>query len=181
MTTEYQHSALSSTRSIRILLLQPSNCGPDLQCTLEEVTLDDDPQYEALSYVWGAHDPDGNTNILCHGQRLTVTPNCCAALHRLRMKDTVRRLWIDAICIDQTSVKEKNHQVPLMGDVYQKSSDVILWLGEIEKKTASDVLMLALLGSMKIVCDQGIDPMSLSKLRRAIDIFTYDSKHQLYR
>ncbi|KAK0669124.1 heterokaryon incompatibility protein-domain-containing protein [Cercophora samala] len=37
-------------------------------------------------------------------------------------------LWIDAICIDQENVAEKNTQVPLMSTIYSQAT-VLVWLG----------------------------------------------------
>ena len=42
---------------------------------------------------------------------------------------TETRLWIDAICINQTEHTEKGHQVQMMGDIYQKAQFVFVWLG----------------------------------------------------
>lgn len=39
-------------------------------------------------------------------------------------------LWIDAICINQSSMEERGHQVQLMGDVYSKAQRTWIWLGE---------------------------------------------------
>lgn len=41
-----------------------------------------------------------------------------------------RRLWVDSICIDQTSASEKTVQIPLMGDIYGQAKNVLVWLGE---------------------------------------------------
>jgi hypothetical protein len=38
-------------------------------------------------------------------------------------------LWIDAICIDQSNLKERNRQVAQMRDVYTNAESVIVWLG----------------------------------------------------
>jgi hypothetical protein len=38
-------------------------------------------------------------------------------------------LWIDALCIDQTSTNEKNAQVALMGHIFQSAVCVSAWLG----------------------------------------------------
>jgi hypothetical protein len=38
-------------------------------------------------------------------------------------------LWIDAICIDQTSFAERNHQVSLINHIYSIAACVIVWLG----------------------------------------------------
>jgi hypothetical protein len=47
----------------------------------------------------------------------------------MRRRWRTRRLWIDSICIDQTSMEEKNHQVALMGDIYKMAEKVDIWLG----------------------------------------------------
>jgi hypothetical protein len=39
------------------------------------------------------------------------------------------RWWIDAICIDQLNVREKNEQVPRMGDIYSMAGRVWIWMG----------------------------------------------------
>jgi hypothetical protein len=54
-----------------------------------------------------------------------------------------RRLWIDAICINQASIEERNHQVGLMGKVYERAETVLVWLGRAseDSKLALDLLM----------------------------------------
>ncbi len=37
-------------------------------------------------------------------------------------------LWVDAICIDQSNILERSHQVALMGDIYRRAEKVIVWL-----------------------------------------------------
>jgi hypothetical protein len=44
--------------------------------------------------------------------------------------DTSCYLWIDQLCIDQASNKEKNHQVRLMSDIYREAREVVVWLGK---------------------------------------------------
>ncbi len=36
-------------------------------------------------------------------------------------------LWIDAICIDQSSIQERNHQVTMMGSIYSQAACVYSW------------------------------------------------------
>ena len=67
--------------------------------------------------------------IECDGRELSITPNCEAALRRLRRGKQSRILWIDQICIDQETVDEKNYQVALMGDLYSIAEKVIVRLG----------------------------------------------------
>ncbi len=48
----------------------------------------------------------------------------------MRKTDTTRTLWVDAVCINQDDVVEKNHQVHLMKDIYGGATRVLVWLGE---------------------------------------------------
>ncbi|KAF2797107.1 hypothetical protein K505DRAFT_322820 [Melanomma pulvis-pyrius CBS 109.77] len=51
------------------------------------------------------------------------------ALHYLRRPSEIRRLWIDAVSIDQTNVRERAKQVQMMGLIYWHANRVIVWLG----------------------------------------------------
>ncbi len=64
-----------------------------------------------------------------------VTENLVTALLRFRNLTNQRVLWIDSICIDQNAIEERNHQVKLMGNVYQRGSRVLIWLGEEDSAT----------------------------------------------
>ena len=59
-----------------------------------------------------------------------IKPNLGAALRALRHNNRPRYLWIDAICIDQDHIREKNHQVDMMSEIYGRAKNVCIWLGE---------------------------------------------------
>ena len=40
-----------------------------------------------------------------------------------------RYFWIDAICINQDDIQERNHQVQMMGDIYGNAVFVMVWFG----------------------------------------------------
>lgn len=40
-----------------------------------------------------------------------------------------QNIWIDAICINQANIKERNTQVSLMGEIYHLAIKVVAWLG----------------------------------------------------
>ena len=61
------------------------------------------------------------------------------ALMRFRLADRPRRLWIDAVCINQSDKAEKGCQVPLMARIYTQATEVLIWLGE--EKDGSDHVM----------------------------------------
>jgi Heterokaryon incompatibility protein (HET) len=91
-------------------------------------SLEDHPPFEALSYTWG--DPTEKHTISCEGKLIQVTRNLWQALHRLRLPDTPRTFWIDAICINQGDIEERTSQVLLMDTIYWEAYIVVAWLGE---------------------------------------------------
>lgn len=87
--------------------------------------------YEALSYVWGKSSE--NRTITLDGQKgVPVTDNLYVALRRLRRPDHQRVLWVDALCINQSDVEERNWQVQMMGRIYSTAARVVVWLGDAE-------------------------------------------------
>jgi hypothetical protein len=42
-------------------------------------------------------------------------------------------IWIDALCIDQQNVAERNHQVRFMGMIYKMAQEVFVWLGCVDQ------------------------------------------------
>lgn len=90
--------------------------------------LDDKPAYEALSYCWGS--PETVEDVLINRDKsLPIAANLASALRALRLQHKSRVVWIDAICIDQSNVSEKNFQVQLMRRIYATCSRTVVWLG----------------------------------------------------
>ena len=113
------------TRLLRILNVPFYEDYP-VQCTLIYTSLDEAPDYHALSYCWG--DPTKTLDIIIDGRRVPVTTNLEAALCELRRRGFCM-LWVDAVCINQNDLYEKNHQVLRMGQIYSRAYSVIAWLG----------------------------------------------------
>ena len=128
----YQYQPITNPNSIRILKLAPSDGTTTLRCTLEEVSLDSTPQYKALSYTWGTQ--ASSKHMYYDGKILLVTENCEEILLHLRSATETVVLWIDAICINQRSEAERTQQIQLMGDIYKKAYQVLIWLGKQTKE-----------------------------------------------
>ncbi|KAF4986162.1 hypothetical protein FGRMN_10962 [Fusarium graminum] len=139
----YSKGILDQDDSFRLIFLGPGDADSPLTIHLLNRTLHDAPPYEAVSYVWG----DTNKQALVQvedydGKRSTqipITYNCHDALVNLRHTDSSRVLWIDSICIDQSSSAEKTHQLHLMAHIYRNASQVLVYLGS--GTTTSDVAM----------------------------------------
>jgi hypothetical protein len=156
----FKYSPLPSDipNPIRLVVLLPQTYGTGIRCLLTVESLDNSPEYEALSYAWG--DASDRREIEVNGKILSVTSNLATALHYLRLEPKgnmygsskldeqrifrqieikVPRgnepspralvLWIDALCIDQTNISEKNDQIRRMDVIYKKAERVICWLG----------------------------------------------------
>jgi hypothetical protein len=69
--------------------------------------------------------------ILVDGKSFQIRVNLWNFLHTTQIKliSASQSLWIDAICIDQTDVLERNHQVGQMGLIFSGAVRIISWLG----------------------------------------------------
>lgn len=132
--------------ALRVLLLHPStDMSATIHCGLEDVRLSDfelDPLYQftALSYVWG--DTRSMVIICVDNLEFKVTHNLFHALRDLRDVAQSRLLWIDAICINQSDIHERNRQVSIMGKIYSLAQQTIIYLGQgsTEDKLAVELL-----------------------------------------
>ncbi|TPX15756.1 uncharacterized protein E0L32_000090 [Thyridium curvatum] len=114
-------------REIRLFELLPGEKDDALRGRLTTVSLDANPQYDAVSYVWG--DPQLRFPLIINdGQTILITESLQVALPCLRLKDEPRVLWIDAICINQGDDQERGHQVGMMKDVYSRARCVRIWM-----------------------------------------------------
>lgn len=87
----------------------------EIHCTLNIAALDDNLEYEVLSYVWG----DATD---------TVTRSLFDAIFYIRQA-TERVLWVHALCINQMDLEEQAEQVLHMQHIYADASRVIVYLG----------------------------------------------------
>ena len=78
-------------------------------------------EYEALSYSWGY--PAPTKSIRCSNRDVPVSENLYDALRHIRRTDSVRYLWTDACCINQSDLAEKSHQVSMMLTIFQKATE----------------------------------------------------------
>ncbi|KAJ4293619.1 hypothetical protein N0V90_008903 [Kalmusia sp. IMI 367209] len=132
--TLYNSLPIDEDHWTRLLMLRQGIPDDPIECLLLPSNLDalhdeDEtlPPYETLSYVWG--DRTGLCEISCNETPIEVTRNLFDALVAIRRPTTARLLWVDAICINQEDVEERNRQVALMASIYRQASRVLIWLG----------------------------------------------------
>ncbi|KAF2730281.1 hypothetical protein EJ04DRAFT_473998 [Polyplosphaeria fusca] len=88
----------------------------------------DDPDRDYLFIKFGGALPDGQ--IICDGVKFTVGGELNRALRHMREETDPIRIWVDAICINQSDMKERAEHVKIMGQIYKNASEVKIWLGE---------------------------------------------------
>jgi hypothetical protein len=124
--------------SIRIVEIQPGISSEEIHVSLDVYRLEAIAmQYEALSYVWG--DQKSARDIYVNKIKVPIGPNLYSALESFRQPDGVKRIWIDAICINQTSFAEKSREVIKMGKIYSLASRVNVYLGAAAPNVSSPI------------------------------------------
>ncbi|KAJ0323393.1 hypothetical protein Brms1b_001793 [Colletotrichum noveboracense] len=113
--TSWLHLAIvrDNVRALRMLLEAGADPGcPGLE--LDASTAMRQGQYHSLKNI---------------GERLHVVKMLECKLHGDDGCEA-RTLWVDALCIDQSTHGERNQQVMIMGDIYKSARQVVVWLGE---------------------------------------------------
>ncbi|SPO07046.1 uncharacterized protein DNG_09740 [Cephalotrichum gorgonifer] len=119
-TYEYEYLEPGSIRLLKITSLTPQ-----IRLEFEVVTLDSPPVYNALSYRWVK---SSALDVVLDGKSFQITSSLGSCIEHLAAHaDT--RIWIDAVCINQTDNAEKSHQVQAMSRIYRQAAKVLLWLG----------------------------------------------------
>ncbi|KAF7925813.1 hypothetical protein EAE99_005848 [Botrytis elliptica] len=117
---------------IRVLEILPSeDFSEAINTTCRIISLASDTSteaYVALSYTWG--EPNDTSYICVNGYKHKVTPNLESALRHLRDDKNTIVIWVDAVCINQNDIPERDRQLQMMADVYKKAEMGLSWLGE---------------------------------------------------
>ena len=130
------------TGHIRLLTIAPGEPRNDISATLEAHAVDSLPDFTAISYCWG--DAKLNMPVVVNGARFRVTTNLYAALLHLKLSGRSNtKLWIDAICINQSNNEEKAEQVSMMQDIYGLAKETMVWLGPTSKDSGKALALCA--------------------------------------
>jgi hypothetical protein len=119
------YEPLKTRRSFRLLEVKP---GPNLSYELFTTSIDTArDSYNALSYTWGA--PGEEKTVIMNGHPFQVQKSLFQFLTQLNKMCWTGFLWVDAMCIDQSDIPERNQQVSIMHKIYAAAKEVVVWLG----------------------------------------------------
>ncbi|KAF2462308.1 heterokaryon incompatibility protein-domain-containing protein [Lineolata rhizophorae] len=124
----YRYERLESG-SIRLLNVLNTQTA-EIRCQLLTADLNTAPKFIALSYCWGA--PKGNISVICDNAIIHVTPNLHGFLTHFASQgpEYLPPVWVDAVCINQEDINERNAQVAMIQHIYQQAAKTVVWLGE---------------------------------------------------
>jgi hypothetical protein len=119
--------------SIRLIELHPDPPDAIIRCTMRHASLSE-AGYICLSYTWQPSHPKHWIEV--NGRSLSIGKNLYQFLHAYRNVQAREhphpKIWIDALCIQQSDTDEKNHQVRQMGEIYKNAAKVLIWLGVLD-------------------------------------------------
>lgn len=131
----------------RLLALQPGRGNEPLECHIRLVSALTKTPYDAISYVWGSQTTTEMIRCRTDGHSrqadLPLAQNAAEALRAARLAVSERLVWIDCICISQTSHDEKAAQVAMMDSIFANAATVLVWLGADEGGHAVPALEVA--------------------------------------
>ncbi|KAK3626135.1 hypothetical protein LTR56_020042 [Elasticomyces elasticus] len=127
----YEHLLLA--REIRVLVVQPAvDEDEPIRALLEYTNIDEPCNYDAISYCWSRRE-DGRAELIrdiqCNGHVVPVTDTAEEAIKSFRRPDRERVLWLDALCINQSDIRERTQQVSMMAQIYAASAKTLIYLG----------------------------------------------------
>ncbi len=154
----------------RLLILEPSS-DPQyrISCRLSHAPIRGVQNYEALSYTCGTD--TAVAPILIDDLVALVRYNLFQALKHLRSSTEQRVLWIDALCIDQSNIDERESQVSQMTQIYSNARGVVVWLQESDEYTDSAMDCLAeITPQAKLLEENATSPQKLYNVW--VDLFS---------
>ena len=125
---EYDSRADPQT-SFRFLDLGPLEADGVIRGITSQREVDTAANYVAISCAWGA--PGANISIEVDNMYFKIRKNLHnCLLEYCRRLQSAGKIFVDAICIDQSNYDERNTQVRLMGRVFRQAQEVFVWLGQ---------------------------------------------------
>ena len=98
-----------------------------------------EPRYRALSYTWGpprngqrTYAKSDKITIVLDGEEHDVTPNLFDAILQMSASYQDSYFWIDALCINQGDLTERQVHVAIMDRIYRNAEEVVVWIGKAE-------------------------------------------------
>jgi hypothetical protein len=104
--------------------------------------------FAALSYMWG--DKSQLRTVIINDEKVEVRMNLENVLRELRHEGkfgALFKLWVDALCINQSDDIERTEQVAKMDKIYTLAWSIVAWIGPEENDSAKAMALLETLAT----------------------------------
>ncbi|KAI1187504.1 heterokaryon incompatibility protein-domain-containing protein [Nemania serpens] len=155
----FPYPCLPEGDAMRLLTIKAGGFSDQLEGDLVPIAFSAKPRYLALSYTWDDPTPNQSyypeitkqmprdlegdnskhhdkpvahrreATLALNGRAVPLKPNLALALRYLRSATHPLTLWVDAVCINQDDVDERNAQVALMTLIFSRATAVVAWMG----------------------------------------------------
>ncbi|OQU98993.1 hypothetical protein CLAIMM_04700 [Cladophialophora immunda] len=171
LTDEFRHERLKLYGNfMRLLQIQGGTKKDVISLRITQYAIHRRPPYAAISYTWANpnasnlrhHHHRGSANaaatvetytrqIRVNGRPFRVRVNLWNLLYHLRQRGESRFLWVDALCIDQENLEERNFHVQRMSEIYEKAILTFVWLG-LPSEDRRQARALEFISEMAVFC-----------------------------
>lgn len=122
--------AVPDPTSFRLIRIQTGADECPLHLTIYKASFKK-ARYFCLSYTWQPHGPAHN--VFINEKPVSIGHNLWLFLCSARSAGLDTPLWIDALCINQNDLQERNRVVSRMGDIYANAERVLIWLSKLRR------------------------------------------------
>lgn len=134
-TSQFEYGSVKAPKAIRLLLILPCTDKTEpLETIMFHADLNEQP-YQALSHT-NRH--KGHSRwVHCNGRGLEVSESMYEALIDVRNAAepyTFSIVWAEAVCIDQSDIKDREAHLPLVRDIFTSAHVTLAHLGGTEEQ-----------------------------------------------
>ncbi|KAJ9609998.1 hypothetical protein H2200_006328 [Cladophialophora chaetospira] len=177
-TEDFRHERLKlSGNFMRLIQIQGGTKQDVISLRITQYAIHRLPKYAAISYTWGpiprhakiassspvTADPYTRA-IRVNGRPFRIRVNLWNLLYHLRQRGESRFLWVDALCIDQENLEERNFHVYRMSKVYENAEKTIVWLG-LPSDDRRQARVLEFIHEMAVFCRKHTTEMGMRMFR----------------
>ncbi|KAH6676707.1 heterokaryon incompatibility protein-domain-containing protein, partial [Halenospora varia] len=118
----------TSKDEFRLLRILPASLDDSqVRCKLTTAMLSNPRSYSRT--IFSPEQIATHTTIILNDSLFDVTANLAAFLATARQQSRDELYWIDAICINQKDISERNRQVLRIGTICSIANSATIWLG----------------------------------------------------
>lgn len=154
-TATYEYVPLDTVADETRIAVIANNADGDapLSIYLAHCPVVSEVSYHALSHTWGLDDE--SCDITLTGHKWQLRKNLEIALRHLRSPTHGFAIWVDNLCINQSDLSERNHQIDRVARIFDRAACVVCYVGDSDQYSDLALDFVKHLSPLPVVpCDQ---------------------------